>query len=66
MRTVEWEASISTHNCPLEGAMKLKIAPFRSSFDALTDGITKFSPWTKFIEEQHDANFSFVAPFTEY
>ena len=26
--TVEWEASIGTHNSPLEGAMKLNIVPF--------------------------------------
>ena len=28
VHTVEWEASIGSHNSPLEGAMKLKIAPF--------------------------------------
>ena len=31
VHTVEWNASIGTHNSPLEGAMKLKFEPKCSS-----------------------------------
>ena len=34
--------SCFTHNSSLEGAMELKFVPFRSSRDALSDGIFVF------------------------
>ena len=37
--TFEWEPGIGDHNSSLEGATKLKFAPFCSSRDALSYGI---------------------------
>ena len=39
---MELEASIGTHNSTLEGTVKLKFGPFRSSFEALTKGIISY------------------------